>query len=508
MLFNSYLFLFLFLPLTLLGYYTLNRFGKYTLASIYMTLMSLWFYGYSNPWYLSLLVVSILANYGLHMAMMHPGTIRHPGVILHQGMIGHKDMPGQAETGKRFLLALGIVLNLGLLFYFKYYDFFVENLNAVFGSSFVLKKILLPLGISFFTFQQLSFLVDTYRGETPKYRFTEYALFVSFFPQLVAGPIVNHSEMIAQFRDENRKKFGGESMQRGIMLFVFGLAKKVVLADTLGQAVNWGYTYHYVLDATNGILIATLYAFQLYLDFSGYCDMARGIGLMFRIDLPVNFDSPYKSAGIIEFWRRWHITLGRFFTKYVYIPLGGSRKGKFRTCINSFIVFFLSGIWHGANWTFVFWGVLHGIGYITEYLAKPLWEKVPRIIRILITFCFVDLAFAAFRAADLRQAFEIYDSIFSGQFGKPFLEIALFFQREEFNILFRMLHLENLPYVTYYPAVFMILLCTYLIFLGKNAGERVEKCKFGVCSALATSALFLYCVVCLSKVSTFLYFNF
>ena len=482
MLFNSYIFIFLFLPVALFLYYFLNRLNKYTIAQVFLIGMSCWFYAYFNISYLLLLGSSVLVNYFFHCLICRK---RHKACII-----------------------AGVSFNLLLLCYFKYFDFFTENINAVFGTSFMLRNIVLPLGISFFTFQQISFLADTYKGEAGKCGFIEYALFVVFFPQLIAGPIVTHGEMMAQFRDPLRKKPDGDLFAKGIMLFTLGLAKKVILADTLGGAVDWGYGAIAVLDSTNAILISVLYTFQLYFDFSGYCDMAKGIGYMLHIELPVNFNSPYQSAGIIEFWKRWHITLGRFFTKYVYIPLGGSREGKVRTCRNSFIVFFLSGLWHGASWTFVLWGVMHGIGYIIDYLGKSFWKKVPRWLMVILTFCFVDLAFVSFRSPDLGAMCDMYRQIFSGGFGPPMAEIAVFFKGSAWDYLFQVIPVGSAFIRDYLPCVLFMALALYLAFIGKNAAERVEKSRFRIGSAAGTAVLFLYCVVSLASVSSFLYFNF
>ena len=292
------------------------------------------------------------------------------------------------------------------------------------------------------------------------------------------------------------------------MLFTLGLVKKVILADTLGQAVDWGYGAIEVLDSTNAFLISVLYTFQLYFDFSGYCDMAKGIGCMLHIDLPVNFHSPYQSTGIMEFWKRWHITLGRFFTKYVYIPLGGNRNGRWKTCRNSFIVFSLSGLWHGANWTFVLWGVMHGVGYIIDYLGKPIWKKLPRALSVFLTFCFVNLAFVAFRAPDLSTMCDMYRQIFSGGIGLPMAEIAVFFHGSAWNYLFEVVPGLSVVLKNYGPFVLFMALALYLVFVGKNAVERAENSRFQMGGAIAAAILFLYCVVSLSGVSSFLYFNF
>lgn len=261
---------------------------------------------------------------------------------------------------RKFCVILGIFFNVSLIFYYKYYDFFIENINTAFGLNMNLKGMLLPLGISFFTFQQISFVLDSYKHETDDYNFIEYSAFVTFFPQLVAGPIVLHNEMIPQFRNDGTRKLQLENITNGLCLFILGLGKKVLIADVFGYAVDWGYSNLDLVSSIDAMIIIVSYAIQIYFDFSGYCDMASGIALMFNFRLPINFDSPYQSQSIIEFWGKWHMTLTRFLRKYIYFPLGGSREGRIRTYANIMIVFLISGIWHGANWTFIVWGCLHG----------------------------------------------------------------------------------------------------------------------------------------------------
>lgn len=334
MLFNSYVFILCFLPLTLLGYFALNKCSKFECAKVYLILMSFLFYGYFNPYYILIILSSILVNYFLGTSLTKSNN------------------SGRSQ----FFLGVGIAFNVGILFYYKYLDFFIENINVIFQQDFNLLYIVLPLGISFFTFQQLSYIIDCYNKTVPNYNLLDYSLFVTFFPQLVAGPIVLHSEMVPQFADVLKKKINWDNMSKGLYALSFGLAKKVLLADTFGVFVNWGYENITSLNSFDTILIILGYTLQIYFDFSGYCDMATGIGYMFNIKLPMNFNSPYRAINILDFWRRWHITLTRFFTTYIYLPLGGSRNGKWVTYRNVMIVFLVSGIWHGANWTFVIWG--------------------------------------------------------------------------------------------------------------------------------------------------------
>lgn len=334
MLFNSYIFVLCFLPVCITGWFALNHIKKFVLAELFLLGMSLWFYGFFNMDYLYIIIISMLFNYAVYKVLLRYDSwyVRNTALVV------------------------AVFFNIGLLFYFKYYDFFVENINYVFRSDFTLHYLVLPLGISFFTFQQLSFIIDTYKKEVGNYNFLTYALFVTYFPQLIAGPIVTHDELVPQFADESRKALNWSNLSRGFYLFVLGLAKKVLIADTFGNAANWGFANISELDSVNAVLVMLSYTIQIYFDFSGYSDMAIGIAKMMNIDLPINFNSPYKSLTITEFWDRWHITLTRFFTKYIYIPLGGSRKGKIRAYINTIIIFLISGLWHGANWTFIVWG--------------------------------------------------------------------------------------------------------------------------------------------------------
>ena len=382
MLFNSYLFVFLFLPLSVSGYFILNHYKWHRAALLELALMSFLFYAYNNVTYVLLLGISILCNWGIACLLNRIKKYRFRKIVLFSG----------------------ILLNVGSIFYFKYFDFFIGNFNVLFGTDFELRNIILPLGISFFTFQQISYLVDTERGETKDYCFIEYAAFVSFFPQLVAGPIVLHSEIIPQFRDEKRHYFDHESFSNGIYRFAVGLFKKVIIADTFGKAVTWGWSNTDMMTSLEIMIVMLSYTFQIYFDFSGYCDMAMGIGKMFHIELPANFNSPYQSCSIIEFWKRWHMTLTRFLRNYIYFPLGGSRKGKIRTYINIMIVFLISGLWHGANWTFVIWGLCHGLAQVLNRIFATSWEKCHQAFQWLCTFAFVNVMWLLFRAENVKQA--------------------------------------------------------------------------------------------------------
>ena len=294
-----------------------------------------------------------------------------------------------------------------MLGYFKYTDFLIENFNLAFNSNAELLNLALPLAISFFTFQQIAYLVDSYRQETKEYDFLNYALFVTFFPQLIAGPIVHHKEMMPQFAKTRNKVKNYRNIAMGLFIFSIGLFKKVVIADTFAVWATAGFDIATTLNLFEAWATSLSYTFQLYFDFSGYTDMAIGLALLFNIRLPVNFNSPYKATNIQDFWRRWHITLSRFLRDYVYIPLGGNRKGGFRTYNNLMATFVLGGLWHGAAWTFVFWGFLHGLALIIQRIWSKLGIKLWTWLAWLITFNFVNITWVFFRAKEWDDAVKV-----------------------------------------------------------------------------------------------------
>lgn len=484
MLFNSYIFILLFLPLTLAGYYILNRYKKYDYALIFLTFMSFIFYGYNNIYYLIILIGSILVNYLLSLKI-------------------------HANKSKS-LTVIGVLLNLGILFFFKYYDFFIDNMNHLLKKDIPFLSVALPLGISFYTFQQLSFIVDTYKGDSDKYTLLEYASYVSFFPQLVAGPIVFHTELIPQFRRLENRSFNSENFSRGLYAFSCGLAKKVLIADTLGRVVNVGYSNIDILNSTSALLVVLSYALQIYFDFSGYCDMAYGIGYMFNVILPVNFNSPFKSKNVGEFWNRWHITLNRFFTKYVYIPLGGSRRSIKRTYINIMIVFLVSGLWHGADWSFVIWGGIYGIAVcISRMITKKDNSNGRHILGITINFIVFVLTFIFFRAENTESAINMIKHLFYGGFGSvsPLLSTA-------FNDIVEMKFLYRLglgTVISSIPALFLILFIIIILvstFTLKNTQEKVNAMKFNTKELISIAFMMIFSIISLSEISAFLYFNF
>lgn len=487
MLFNSYIFIFLFFPLTLLGYYGLNYAKKYNLSLAFLIGMSMWFYGYNNIYYLAILVVSISINYGLISGMARVS----------------------AKHFRRLFLWTGVLLNIGILFYFKYYDFFIDNINAVLKAEIPFLRLILPLGISFYTFQQLSCVIDSYRGECENYSFLEYALYVSFFPQLIAGPIVYHNELIPQFRNPDNRKMNYENLSRGIYAFALGLAKKVLIADTFSGIVTIGYGNITDLNSTSAILVIVCYSLQLYFDFSGYCDMAYGMGYMLNIKLPVNFNSPYKAESFADLWNRWHMTLTRFFIKYVYIPLGGSRRGKARTYLNTLIVFIVSGLWHGANWTFILWGTLNGIIIIIERFTKLASLKIPKMIKMIATYSLFTFTCSLFRSASVKDAGILWTRLFHGGFGPVFQPlIDAFEDLTESKFLYRA-GLDGI--MTNYPWLILTLFTAISLtacFTLKNTQEKVAELTLSNRKFFVVIILMLWSIMSLSGISEFLYFNF
>ena len=397
MLFNSYVFIFAFLPLTLAGFFILGRYRP-MLAAAWLTAASLFFYGWWNPVYVWLLALSFVFNYACGITIVRAGV------------------RGDQRMRKRMLI-FAVTMNLVVLGYYKYANFFLASINHVSGAGLTFGEIVLPLGISFFTFTQIAFLADAYYGKAREYNFVHYGLFVTYFPHLIAGPILHHAEMMPQFGQPATYRFSFENAAVGTTIFVIGLFKKVILADSVGayakpvfDAAAAGVELT-LLEAWCGALA---YTFQLYFDFSGYSDMAIGLSRLFGVTLPLNFHSPYQAVNIIDFWRRWHMTLSRFLRAYLYIPLGGNRKGVARRYLNLMITMALGGLWHGAGWTFVLWGMLHGLYLVINHgwhalrvrlghdLKRSTWWG--RACACLVTFVAVVIGWVLFRAADLTAA--------------------------------------------------------------------------------------------------------
>jgi alginate O-acetyltransferase complex protein AlgI len=530
-LFNSYVFIFAFLPVVLAVYAWLRRYPERGWAIAWLVIASLFYFAWWKPAFLLLLLGSVAANYLFGRALIN-GRL--------------------SARAARAVLIGGIAFNLALLGYFKYAMFFMQTLNDLFGAGLTVPKIILPIGISFITFQKIAFLVDAHRGLVRNFSLRNYALFVTFFPQLIAGPIVHHAEMMPQFdRSRSGHKFAPD-LAVGLSIFCVGLFKKVVVADSLAVYADAGYGMLKVgqpLDFVSAWITVLAYSFQLYYDFSGYSDMAVGLGRMFGIRLPVNFHSPYKATGIIDFWRRWHMTLSRFLRDYLYIPLGGNRAGSLRRSLNIAIVMLLGGLWHGANWTFVVWGGVHGVllalNHAWHQIPASRWRlftSVPAAwVFMALTFLAVSLAWVPFRADTLADAGRMLATLFptGADLGgawkslKHFLvaQTAVLRDVSDFGQWFKARELwpAALPpdFIAGQKPVGLLLFgvaaATVLLpntnqvfgrfdpVLGLSKSQlahRAALARLDWKAALAISGLFVFSVLQLSRVSPFLYFQF
>lgn len=489
MLFNSYEFIFVFLPIVWLLYYGLNK-NKYTHAAKFILIFgSLFYYSWWNVVYLPLILGSMVFNYFIGNAV---SVKKHhqKGDILR----------------RRYLLYFGIICNLALLGYFKYADFFLENVNFVFNADIPLLHLALPLAISFFNFQQIAYLVDSFKGETEEYDFFNYTLFVSFFPQLIAGPIVHHKEMMPQFSDIRNKVKNYDNIAKGLFIFSIGLFKKVAVADTFAVWANNGFDIAETLNLFEAWATSLSYSLQLYFDFSGYTDMAVGLALLFNIKLPVNFNSPYKALNIQDFWRRWHMTLSRFLRDYVYIPLGGNKKGVLQTYVNLFLTFLVGGIWHGAGWTFVFWGFLHGTAVVSHRIFHKYGFKMNKILAWIITFNFVNATWVFFRAKEFSDGIKVLKGMIGmGGVAVPEILGSKLQFLSDFGV--KMGGFAAAIQGGYLTPILILAGCL-LVFFSKNSIEMKDGFKATWLSVLFAALLFAVGVLKLSGYSEFLYFRF
>ena len=484
--FNSYLFVFVFLPITIWGYYFTYKKWNIKASNIFLLVMSLLFYAYSSWESLLVLLVCALMNYLVYR-------------LFHQK---------KESDWRKPVLIIVILFNIGVLGYFKYYNFFIESFNSIFHTDLALGKILLPMGISFFVFQQIAFVVDSYRGEIENTQIVEFFLFSFFFPSISSGPILFHNEIVPQFMDSKKREINYTNISAGLYLFSLGLAKKVILAQVFANAVNTGYDELAGLGTINALIITLAYTFQIYFDFSGYCDMALGAAKMLNIDLPINFNSPYQSYTILEFWDRWHITLTRFFTKYIYIPLGGSRKGKVRTYINIMIIFFISGLWHGADRTFVIWGCLHGIFMVITRFFKKTIDNWHPVFKWTVTFSFINFAWIYFRAETLEQAHMLIARLLSLDFDNFNIFIADAFNTVEVDFLFRLFHTTPLDVCPYLMMILFFMAAFYMVLCTKNNMCLLKKFTPSFKTSILTAVLFIWSFLSFSGVNTFIYFAF
>lgn len=494
MLFNSYIFIFIFLPLVVGIFHFLRYKAIPRLAICFLILASFVFYAWWNPKYLFLLIPLLASDYCIARSMIRSGV------------------GGRAS---KLLMLLGVAINLGALCYFKYANFLVDNINHVFENPFSLAPIVLPIGISFFTFQKIAFLCDLHEGKIKSFNLIDYCLFVTFFPQLIAGPIVHHSEMMPQF--SKLKPVTRQQLDMGLTMFIFGLAKKVIVADNAAYFVSPVFnavSAGGVIDTLTAWTAVLCYTIQLYFDFSAYSDMAIGIGLLFGIHLPLNFNSPYKAVNIIDFWRRWHMTLSRFLRDYVYIRLGGNRKGKIRRYINLMLTMIIGGVWHGAGWTYFIWGALHGFYLIVNHG----WHAVKRSIGLdkmkepflvllfyrLVIFLAVVIGWVFFRSANLEVALVFITRMFTFYDG-PALDIintasGLTVAGLAFLVVFFMPNTQEIVLYVGPESDSQ----TYTVKPSRRFLQWQPNLKW----ATFMSLMFAVCIMLFSQISEFIYFQF
>jgi alginate O-acetyltransferase complex protein AlgI len=468
MLFNSYIFIFLFLPITLCVYFLLNKIKALTAAKLWLILASLFFYGYWNISYIVLIIFSILFNYSLARLLF-------------------------SKFESKLALIFGLIVNVSLLAYFKYSNFLVDNLSQILNLTISIEPIILPLAISFFTFQQIAFLVDSWKNKVKDYNFLNYALFIVFFPQLIAGPIIHHSNIIPQFKQLSNLLVDYKNILLGLLIFSIGLFKKVIIADTLLVVVNNGFDHSISLTLIESWIVSLSYTFQLYFDFSGYADMAVGLALMFNIYLPFNFNSPYKALNIKDFWRRWHITLSSFLREYIYIPLGGNKLNQSGVIRNIMITFLIGGIWHGAGWTFIFWGLLHGLGLSLHYLWTRTNIVINRILAQIMTLLFINLTWVFFRAEEWNDAVKVLE----GMVGINGLGSPLSFRR------FTTQYLDD-----FLIFIFIFILSFLLLFFKNTSTYLMKDFVLKKRMVIFSSLILLVSIGHLSQVHQFLYFQF
>ena len=480
--FNSYGFILFFLPVTVLLYFFANKI-KPVFGKLVIIIASIIFYSWGRINMLLYLGISLLINYGSALVIK------------------------KWKIRNRLVLALPIIVNVGMLVYFKYLNFAISNINSLFGKEFPLQNIILPLGISFYTFQQIAYIVVTEQGELENNDLIDYLAYILYFPKLVMGPIIDPVDYISQLNQAERKKVNLTNLAVGIKIFSLGLLKKVLIADTFATAVSWAYTNLDAATSMDCLLLVLFYTFEIYFDFSGYSDMAVGISSMLNIDLPMNFDSPYKAVSIRDFWKRWHISLTKFLTKYIYIPLGGSRKGEAFTYLNTLIVFLVSGLWHGDNWTFVLWGLLHGLLSCFDRMFDRVEEKIFKPVRRLCTFAAVSVLWLLFSAQSVGQWRMILSKALHMQSTVVSEGMMAAFDLPENQLIYNLTGLNefaaNLPGLN---MVIFILAACLICFVPENNYKKKHILNTG--SLLLASLAFVWGGLCLGAESTFVYFGF
>ena len=486
--FNSYLFTLCFLPCVVLLYFLLHKIKSPSLAKSLLFVSSLYFVSYAGVKNLGFLILSILINYALSLILKKNKE---------QGFIS------------KIIIFAGLVFHLGILCYTKYSYFVADNLEKRLNIHWELGDIFVPLGISFVTFQQIAYLMDVYRGKIEKVNLLDYALYVVYFPKYIQGPIAKYTLFEEEINREDAGKFNPDNFAYGIWLFVTGLGKKVLLADVFSKAVSWGIGYSIEhMTAMDAVLVVLSFTFQIYFDFSGYSSMAIGISKMLNISLPDNFDSPYQSLSVVDFWKRWHISLTGFLREYLYFPLGGSRKGKIRYYLNMFLVFFISGIWHGAAWTYIVWGALQGFAYCLNKAFYKQWSKMNQILQWLLTFIFVNISWLFFRALSVSQALDILKRIMRMESTAISDGLLQCFRIPEISFLSNRIP-QVATFVAEHRGIEMSLFMVVAFVLALSVKDKcVEKFKPTVTKCVVTILIFSWSVISFSTVVEYIYGGF
>ncbi|MDO4179617.1 MAG: MBOAT family O-acyltransferase [Phascolarctobacterium sp.] len=486
--FNSYFFIMCFMPTVFVGYFLINKYD-YGAGKIFLAIMSAVSYCYVVGIDATLLLtVSIFVNFflGDYIVRLHAKA--------------------RSKASKWAVIA-GVSFNVFLLIYFKYTNFLIDSYNQLAGTKIVPLELFLPLGISFFTFQQIMYLAKVFDQDLQALPFGDYLLYILYFPKLLMGPITEPELLVEQFADKTKKSVDVENVVRGLKIFSYGLAKKTVLADTFALAVNWGFKNINEATSLDLMLVSIAYTFQIYFDFSGYCDMAVGASKMLNIELPMNFDSPYIATSIGEFWKRWHISLTKFLTHYVYVPLGGNRKGNLRTYVNMMIVFLISGLWHGANWTFVLWGGIHGVFSVLDKIIGESKCFAMKLGRGVMTFAIVNVLWLLFRCDSIKQWITMLGKIVSLDKLQVSAGLMNVFIVPEAIFVFNELHLYK--FVTTFKVIFLVLffVVAFVVCLWPGNNYRSKDVVHSY-EVLTAALLFVWGFICLSSESVFVYFGF
>jgi len=488
--FNSFIFLLVFLPVTLLIYWMLRRKGCFRGSLYFLCVSSLVFYAYSNITGLITLLFSLVVNYVFATLIL------------------------QKKRAKTALVT-GVIFNIAFLCFFKY---------APFTLGFLPFELKAP-GVSFYSFLEIALLAECYKGTIISLSVSEYSFLMTFFPKMMQGPIVDLVEFTGQGVGETLVSW--EDIYRGLMLFSLGLFKKVIIADTLGEAVNYGFSNPNSIHTAEALVVMLSYTLQLYFDFSGYTDMAIAIASFFGFKLPDNFKSPYKASDIEDFWKRWHITLTRFFTRYIYIPLGGNRRGNARTLLNLGLIFIISGIWHGAGWQFIIWGMMHGFLYIIHRLIlmknsnfkaqndqmsqltySPVKTRLIHAVKVLCTFLYVNVAWVFFRAPSVKDAVRLFKSMGEMWFPRFNTGLAQCFNIDELWYAIKLFHLDRSPYGIYLLMIVILIALLIMVFKAPSASEYSRGCKVSVFNTAMMMVILCWCILSFEGVATYLYVNF